>query len=87
MINDIPGMALDGDHALAGLTKHLAGSNSAGKVSYGTEGGLYQAFGIPTIVCGPGDIGQAHKADEFIAASQLAACDAFIRRLADHLGT
>ncbi len=85
VIDDIPGMSLDGDHALAGLTKHLAGSNSAGKVSYGTEGGLYQAFGIPTIVCGPGDIAQAHKPDEFIAASQLAACDAFIRRLADHL--
>ncbi len=85
VIDDIPGMSLDGDHALAGLTKHLAGSNSAGKVSYGTEGGLYQGFGIPTIVCGPGDIAQAHKADEFIAASQLAACDAFIRRLADHL--
>jgi acetylornithine deacetylase len=87
VIDDIPGMALDADHALATLTKRLAGFNSAGKVSYGTEGGLYQGAGIPTIVCGPGDITQAHKPDEFIAVSQLDACDAFIRRLADHLAT
>lgn len=85
LIDDIPGMALDADHALATLTKRLAGSNNTGKVSYGTEGGLYQRAGIPTIVCGPGAIGQAHKADEFIAAAQLDACDAFIRRLGDHL--
>ncbi len=87
VIDDIPGMALDGDHELATLTRRLAGFNSAGKVSYGTEGGLYQGAGIPTIVCGPGDIAQAHKADEFIEAAQLNACDAFIRRLADHLTT
>jgi len=85
VIDDIPGMALDAEHALATLTKRLAGFNSAGKVSYGTEGGLYQQAGIPTIVCGPGDIAQAHKPDEFIAESQLDACDAFIRRLGDHL--
>jgi acetylornithine deacetylase len=85
VIDDIPGMALDPGHPLATLTKRLAGSNSAGKVSYGTEGGLFQQAGIPTIVCGPGDISQAHKPDEFIALSQLDACDAFIRRLADHL--
>ncbi len=85
VIDDIPGMALEAEHALATLTKRLAGFNSAGKVSYGTEGGLYQEAGIPTIVCGPGDIAQAHKPDEFIAQSQLDACDAFIRRLGDHL--
>ncbi len=87
VIDDIPGMALDAGHALAALTKRLAGFNSAGKVSYGTEGGLYQAARIPTIVCGPGDIAQAHKPDEFLAISQLAACDAFILRLADYLST
>ena len=63
--------------------KHMP--NNTGKVSYGTEGGLYQRAGIPTIVCGPGAIAQAHRADEFIAAAQLDACDAFIRRLGDHL--
>ena len=81
----IPGMALPPEHELTALVKQLTGSNSVGKVSYGTEGGLYEQAGIPTIVCGPGDIAQAHKADEFIARAQLDACDAFIRRLADRL--
>jgi acetylornithine deacetylase/succinyl-diaminopimelate desuccinylase-like protein len=57
-------------------------TNSTGKVSYGTAAGAFQAAGIPAIVCGPGDITQAHQPDEWIAASELAACDDFIRRLA-----
>ena len=87
IIDNIPGLALDADHTLATLVKQLTGSNSTGKVSYGTEGGLYQNAGIPTIVCGPGDIAQAHKPDEWIAQSQLDACDGFIHRLADRLMT
>ena len=78
----LPGLSLHPDHALAGLVRQLTGSNSAGYVSYGTEAGLYQAAGIASIVCGPGDIAQAHTADEWIAASQLDACDAFLARLA-----
>jgi acetylornithine deacetylase len=85
IIDDIPGMALDGGHELTALVKQLTGSNSTGKVSYGTEGGLYQEAGIATIVCGPGFIAQAHQPDEFVAQSQLDACDAFIHRLADRL--
>ena len=85
VIDAIPGMALDPGHELATLMKQLTGSNSTGKVSYGTEGGLYEQAGIATIVCGPGHIAQAHQPDEWIATAQLAACDAFIRRLADRL--
>jgi acetylornithine deacetylase len=81
----VPGMALPPDHPLATAVRHAAGSNGAGYVSYATEGGLYQEAGIPTIVCGPGSINQAHAADEWIDASQLDACDAFIRRLAGQL--
>ena len=81
----MPGMSLSPEHELASLVKQLTGSNSTGKVSYGTEGGFYQQAGIPTIVCGPGHIAQAHQPDEWIAESELAACDAFIRRLADRL--
>jgi acetylornithine deacetylase len=82
---DVPGMALDPGHALASLVAHLAGSNDAGKISFATEGGVYQQAGIPTIVCGPGSIEQAHRADEWVAASELDACDGFIRRLAQQL--
>jgi acetylornithine deacetylase len=78
----LPGLSLDPNHALAGMVRQLTGSNSAGYVSYGTEAGLYEEAGIPSIVCGPGDIAQAHTADEWIAESQLAACDTFLRRLA-----
>jgi acetylornithine deacetylase len=81
----MPGMSLAADHPLATLVKQITGANSAGKVSYGTEGGYYQEAGIPTIICGPGHIAQAHQPDEWIEQEQLDACDAFIRRLTDWL--
>ena len=85
VLNDVPALSLDPAHELAGLVRQLTGSNSTGKVSYGTEAGVFQAAGIPAIVCGPGSIAQAHQPDEWIAASELAACDGFIRRLAARL--
>jgi acetylornithine deacetylase len=81
----MPGMAISADHELTAVVKQLTGSNSTGKVSYGTEGGFFQEAGIPTIICGPGHIAQAHQPDEFVARSELDACDAFIRRLVDRL--
>jgi acetylornithine deacetylase len=85
VLNIMPGMAIAPDHALTLLVKQLTGANSAGKVSYGTESGYYQAADIPTIICGPGHIAQAHQPDEWVAQDQLDTCDAFIRRLADRL--
>ncbi len=85
VMNWIPGLSLPPGHELAGLVRQITGSNATGKVSYGTEAGLYQQAGIPTIVCGPGHIAQAHQPNEWIAQDQLAACDAFIRRLAGRL--
>jgi acetylornithine deacetylase len=82
---EMPGMALPADHALADVVRQVSGRNDTGKVSYGTEGGFFEKAGIPSIICGPGDIAQAHQPDEWIAESQLDACDQFIRRLADRL--
>jgi acetylornithine deacetylase len=82
---EMPGMELPADHALVSVVKQITGRNSAGKVSYGTEGGFYQRAGIPTIICGPGHIAQAHQPDEWVAESELAACDRFIRHLAGRL--
>lgn len=82
---EMPGMGLPADHELATVVKQLAGSNDAGKVAYGTEGGFYQEAGIPTIICGPGDIAQAHQPDEYVTEDQLAACDGFVRRLVERL--
>lgn len=81
----MPGLSLGAGHELTSIVKQLTGSNSTGKVSYGTEGGFYQNAGIATIVCGPGHIAQAHQPDEWIAQDQLDACDAFIRRLVDRV--
>ena len=50
---------------------------------YGTEAGIFRAVGIPTVICGPGDIAQAHQPNEFILKSQITACESFMRRLMD----
>jgi acetylornithine deacetylase len=63
------------------LAKQLTGRNSHSKVAYGTEAGLYSDAGVPTIVCGPGNIDQAHKADEFIRINELEKCGTFLDRL------
>ena len=80
-IVNYPGFTVSPDAPVVGLVRGLTGANATHKVAYGTEAGLFQAAGIPTVVCGPGSIDQAHKPDEFIAADQLVACDAFLRRL------
>ena len=76
-------VATDGCPAEA-LAKLLTGRNHAEAVAYGTEAGLFQEAGIPSVVCGPGNIQQAHKPNEFIEISQVAACEQFIRKLIDH---
>ena len=63
------------------LAKQLSGRNSHSKVAYGTEGGLFSQAGIPTVVIGPGNIDQAHKADEFIKITELEKCGQFLDRL------
>ena len=67
------------------LTLILAQQNDSYAVSYGTEAGIFQNADIPTVVCGPGDIAQAHQPNEFISLEQVDACEAFLRRLMDHV--
>ena len=67
------------------LALRLTRSNQTIAVSFATEAGHFQAAGLPTIVCGPGSIDQAHKPDEFVDEAQLAACLEFLQRLADDL--
>jgi acetylornithine deacetylase len=77
-----PGLIRDTNSPAVRLACALSGCNDIHAVSYGTEAGLFQAAGIPAVVCGPGSIAQAHKADEFVALDQLDACAAFLRRVA-----
>lgn len=67
------------------LACHLAQSNQLQAVSYGTEGGIFQHHDLPTIICGPGSIDQAHQPDEFITLEQLDLGAAFMRRVAEAL--
>ncbi len=61
--------------AVATVQRLAASAETAGTASFGTEAGIYARAGIPTVVCGPGDIGRAHKADEWIGLNELAAAD------------
>ncbi|GLS40026.1 acetylornithine deacetylase [Mesorhizobium tianshanense] len=76
-----PALSLPQDAALAGLLRELTGEVPLAAVSYGTEAGLYQAAGFDAIICGPGDIDRAHKPDEYILTSELAACQRLIEAL------
>jgi acetylornithine deacetylase len=79
------GLDTDPDAAIVTLAKALAGQNDTAKVSFGTEAGLFAQSGIPAIVCGPGDIAQAHKPDEYVAAGQLARCEGLLNQLLDEV--
>jgi acetylornithine deacetylase len=78
-----PPLRPEADSPAEALIRHLTGANQAVGVAYGTEGGLFQAAEISTVICGPGSIQQAHQPNEFIALEQLKACDGFLRRLLD----
>ena len=78
-----PGLQTPEDAEVVALAKSLTGANTTGKVPYGTEAGLFQDSGIPVVVCGPGNIAQAHKPDEFISLEQVALCERFMDRLVE----
>ncbi len=76
-----PPLAPEKQGAAEMLARRLTGDNASHVVAYGTEGGLFQAAGWSTVVCGPGDIAQAHQPDEFITVAQLEAGTGFVRAL------
>lgn len=77
----VPAMTDTDSAELQQLIVALTGDEMRQKVAYATEGGQFTNAGIPTIICGPGSIEQAHKADEFVALEQLERCDAFLEKL------
>jgi len=86
VFNTYPGLDTASNEPVVGFVKSLTGANSTIKVAYGTEGGLFdQRLGVPTVVCGPGDMAQGHKPDEFITETQLSACDAMLDNLIQRL--
>ena len=87
-VNGYPGLRSDDDaDAIARLAALLPKGTACTRVDYGSEGGLFKQSWRATsvLVCGPGSIGVAHKADEYVELSQLATCDALLTALADSL--
>ncbi|MDB1109955.1 acetylornithine deacetylase [Pseudomonas extremaustralis] len=76
-----PGLVTDERSQAAQLIAAFSGSQEFGTVAFGTEGGLFDAAGIPTVVCGPGSMDQGHKPDEFVSVEQLDGCDEMLRRM------
>jgi len=81
--NQVPPYSAGAASEAVALALKLAGQNETHAVSYATEAGLFQVAGSPAVVIGPGDIAQAHTADEWIAKEQLEKCSAFLGRLGD----
>ena len=79
----VPAMTDDDSAELQALIAALTGDDKRHKVAYATEGGQFTNAGIPTIICGPGSIEQAHKADEYVELSELERCDSFLAQLLD----
>jgi acetylornithine deacetylase len=84
-LSEIPALDTSGETPIVGLVQELTGNTEIGKVSYGTEASQFQRAGIPTVVCGPGSIEQAHKPNEFIELAQVEACESFLRKLMERM--
>lgn len=80
-----PGLATKAKSKAARMIAQFCGSDEFTTVAFGTEGGLFDAIGIPTVVCGPGSMDQGHKPDEFVSIEQLDGCDAMLQRMIDAL--
>ncbi|WP_372802285.1 acetylornithine deacetylase [Paracoccus seriniphilus] len=76
-----PALSPRGNEELAGLLSQITGQPIIQAVSYGTEAGLFAQAGIPSVVCGPGNISRAHRANEFIHPQELSACADMLRKI------
>lgn len=82
---EVPALAPETDGAAEALVRRITGDNGQHVVSYGTEAGQFQAAGYSAIVCGPGDIAQAHQPDEYISVDQFRLGEEFVSRVVDDL--
>jgi acetylornithine deacetylase len=87
VLAQVPGLESSSDGHAYQLAVELGGTPSPDKVTYGTEAGQFARHGIDAIVCGPGDIAQAHAANEYIELDQIVACEQFVDRLLIHLNS
>jgi acetylornithine deacetylase len=71
LMSSYPPLAMSEEHPLVKFVERLSGQRSLAAVSYGTEAGLFQKAGVPTVICGPGDISRAHKPEEYLTVDEL----------------
>ncbi|WP_299827496.1 acetylornithine deacetylase [uncultured Roseobacter sp.] len=83
IIGEVDGLVPVDHNEARQIVSELTGANGADLVSFGTEAGIFQNLGMDVVVCGPGSIEQAHKADEYLERDQLAQCLKLLERLAD----
>jgi len=81
----VPALVPEANGPAEALVRRLTGANTTGVVSYGTEAGQFQEAGYSAVVCGPGDIAQAHQPDEFLELSEFQAGQRFMESLLDAL--
>lgn len=84
-LSEIPALDTAAESEITALAQELSGSSDIAKVSFGTEASQFQVAGVPTVICGPGSIREAHKPDEFVTLTQVAQCEDFLRRLLQRL--
>jgi acetylornithine deacetylase len=84
-LKSVPAFVAGSASEAVALALKLTGTEQTRAVSYTTEAGLFEQAGFPSVICGPGDIAQAHAADEFVSIEQLDACMAFLAGLAKEL--
>ena len=85
IVGEIIGLNPASENEAKRIVAELTGANAADLVAFGTEAGLFQALGMDVVVCGPGSIEQAHKADEYVSIDQLQACLGMLEGLANKL--
>jgi acetylornithine deacetylase len=83
-LSEYPGLATPPESEAARILATLCASEAFDTVAFGTEGGLFNRAGIPTVVCGPGSMDQGHKPDEYVTIEQLRGCDAMMERVAKY---
>jgi len=84
-LSEMPALTTGPEAGITALVQELSGTSEIAKVSFGTEAAHFQVAGVPTVVCGPGSIREAHKPDEFVTLTQVAQCEAFLHRLCARL--
>jgi acetylornithine deacetylase len=85
IIAEVAGFDIMPENEARKLVQELTGSNSSDVVAFCTEAGVFQSLGTDCVICGPGSIEQAHKADEFVSVDQMDQCLVMLSKLTDNM--